>query len=92
MPAELRESKKPGAGSPGTSPRLSELHQFFRRFARYDEEFLIHDDGFRGRTFRYGEVARLAESFAVRLAAQGIRKGDTVMIWSESRPGWIVAL
>ncbi|MBZ5601920.1 MAG: AMP-binding protein [Acidobacteriia bacterium] len=68
------------------------MHQFFRRIARYDEEFLIHDDGFRGRTFRYGEVARLAESFAVRLAAQGIHKGDTVMIWSESRPGWIVAL
>ncbi len=72
--------------------RLSDLPQFFRRIARYDEEFIVFDDGFRGRTVSYAEVARQATVFAKRLGTAGIHKGDRVMIWSESRPGWIVAL
>ena len=34
----------------------------------------------------------MARSLAARLQASGIRKGDAVMIWSESRPGWIATL
>ena len=85
--SERRESAsiEPDAG-------LSELPQFFSRIAQYKEEFVIYDDGFRGWTFGYRDIARLARSFAARLREQGIRKGDTVLVWSESRPGWIIAL
>ena len=85
--SERRESAsiEPGAG-------LSELPQFFSRIAQYKEEFVIYDDGFRGWTFGYRDIARLARAFAARLREQGIRKGDTVLVWSESRPGWIIAL
>lgn len=71
---------------------LSELPQFFSRFAQHQQEFIVYDDGFRGWTFRYVDVTRLAAAFVARLRKQGIHKGDSVMIWSESRPGWIVAL
>lgn len=30
----------------------------------------------------------MAGALASRLRTHGIRKGDTVIIWSESRPGW----
>jgi len=92
MPSILGDSETREIASPPGAPRLSELHQFFRRIAQYEGEFLIYDDGFRGWTFRYFEIARSAESFACRLQIEGIHKGDAVMIWSESRPGWIVAL
>ncbi len=77
---------------PGPASRRSELDGYLRRIARYRKEFITYDDGFRGWTFRYDDIGRLAESFAARLQHEGIRKGDAVMIWSESRPGWIVAL
>lgn len=71
---------------------LSELPQFFGRIAQFPNEFIIYDDGFRGYTFSYGDIARLAKMFLGRLYARGIHKGDTVIVWSESRPGWIAAL
>jgi len=40
----------------------------------------------------YGDLARITESLRSRLRAAGVRKGQMVMIWSESRPGWIAAL
>jgi long-chain acyl-CoA synthetase len=70
----------------------SQLPRFFRQIAQLDGEFIIYDDGYRGRTFRYAEIAGLAQAFAARLRGLGLAKGDTVAIWSESRPGWIVAL
>lgn len=60
--------------------------------ARLRDEFIVYDDGFRGRAFRYDEITALATAFAARLRAHGIRHGEAVVIWSESRPGWIVAL
>ena len=55
-------------------------------------EFVVYDDGYRPRTFRYREIAGMARAFALRLRASGIRKGDKVLVWSENRPGWIGAL
>jgi len=92
MPSVSQDSEAREAASPGHSPRLSELHQFFRRMAQIDEEFLVYDDGFRRRSFRYREITGMALSFAARLRAHRVCKGDAVMIWSEGRPGWIVAL
>jgi len=68
------------------------LLDFFHDFARFDDEFLIHDDGFRARVFRYDEVARLARNFAARLHEAGIAKDEKVILYGENRPEWIIAL
>lgn len=78
--------------TPPTSVAPSELPAFLRKIAQYDSEFVVYDDGYRGWTYRYPDIARMAWGFAARLRESGVRKGDTVMIWSESRPGWIAAL
>ncbi len=68
------------------------LADFFADLSTLDGEFLVHDDGYRPRTFTYREIAAMARAFALRLRAAGVRKGDKVLIWSENRPGWIAAL
>ena len=92
MPSAMLETKLSDGVSTEPARALSELPQFLGRIAQYREEFIVYDDGFRGWTFQYPDIVRLARSFAARLRAQGIHKGDAVMIWSESRPGWIIAL
>jgi len=92
MPSAIQEPKPSDPVSVEQVRSLSELPQFFGRIAQYRGEFIIHDDGFRGFTFHYPDIARMARSLAARLRANGIQKGDAVMIWSESRPGWIAAL
>jgi len=78
-------------------PRLAEaagpsvLPAFFHRISQHPLEHIIYDDGWRGWSYRYTEIGRMAGAFARRLRAQGIRKGESVMIWSESRPGWVAA-
>lgn len=70
----------------------SELPGYFGRIAQIDSEFIVFDDGYRGWSYSYAEMARMAGSFAAQLRAEGIRKDETVMIWSENRPGWVAAL
>jgi long-chain acyl-CoA synthetase len=67
------------------------LIDFFHDLSRARGDFLIYDDGYRSRHYRYDEVARAARGFAARLRAHGLRKGDKVVFWSENRPEWIVA-
>ena len=68
------------------------LLDFFGDFAGLSDEFLVHDDGFRSRHFRYDEVARLARAFAARLREAGIAKDDKVILYGENRPEWVIAL
>jgi long-chain acyl-CoA synthetase len=68
------------------------LLDFFAEFSRHSGEFLIHDDGYRSRSFSYAEVVRGAVVFAARLRKHGIAKGEKVLFWSENRPEWIAAL
>ncbi len=68
------------------------LLDFFHDFAAGDAEFLIHDDGFHARHFRYREIADRARAFAARLREQGIGRDDKVILYGENRPEWIVAL
>jgi long-chain acyl-CoA synthetase len=70
----------------------SDLPAFFRRIAQFPGEFVIYDDGYRGWTYTYADLARMAGALETRLRTEGIRKGDKVVVWSESRPGWIAAL
>ena len=74
----------------GGSP--TQLVDFLERAARLDAEFIVYDDGFRGRTYHYEDVARMANALRVRFRAHGFSKGDAVALWSESRPGWVAAL
>src|SRR5581483_8723140 len=52
----------------------------------------VWDDGYRGRTYTYRQVAAMANSLRKRFRDSGISKGDAVLIWAESRPGWVAAL
>ncbi len=68
------------------------LLDFFHDFAGLEDEFLIHDDGFHARHFRYREIAERARAFAARLREQGIGRDDKVILYGENRPEWIIAL
>ncbi len=67
------------------------LLDFFQDFAELPNEFLIYDDGFRSRGYRYNEVAAKARGFAARLRDAGIAKDDKVILYGENRPEWIIA-
>lgn len=73
-------------------PEPSALPAFFRRIAATEGEFTVYDDGYRGWSWSYAEVARMVEALRRRFRAEGVGTGDAVMIWSESRPGWVAAL
>ncbi len=49
------------------------LLDFFHDFAGLEDEFLIHDDGFHARHFRYREIAERARAFAAQAAGAGNR-------------------
>ncbi len=72
--------------------RRDTLLDFFDDLENARGVFLAYDNGFRRREHTYAEVARAAKGFAARLHAAGLRKGDTVLIWSENRPEWVAAL
>ena len=66
--------------------RRDTLIDFFDDLAQARGEFMVYDDGFRSRTYSYAEVGRAARGFAVRLASQGLVRGDKVIFFSENRP------
>jgi long-chain acyl-CoA synthetase len=68
------------------------LLDFFEDFAPKDEPFIVHDDGYRTRVMTYRELADAARGFAARLSTEGIGANDKVVIWSENRGEWLVAL
>jgi long-chain acyl-CoA synthetase len=68
------------------------LLDFFQDFAGLEDEFLIYDDGFHARHYRYREIAERARGFAARLREAGIGRDDKVILYGENRPEWIVAL
>src|SRR5579883_3006906 len=70
----------------------SKLVHFLDRAGRLDAEFIVWDDGYRGRTYSYKQVAAMANALRARLRSNGIQKGDSLILWSESRPGWVAAL
>jgi long-chain acyl-CoA synthetase len=68
------------------------LIDFFDDLSRIDGRFVVHDDGYRVRTWTYNQVASTARNFAARLEAAGVSPGDNIIIWSENRAEWIAAL
>jgi acyl-CoA synthetase (AMP-forming)/AMP-acid ligase II len=70
------------------------LLDFFADLERTPGEFLVYDDGYRTRSYTYGEVAQAARDFAATLPGAfdpGRSKPHAVVIWAENRPEWIVA-
>lgn len=67
------------------------LLDFFNDFADSPAEFVIHDDGYRYRTYQYRQIAGAARAFAARLGREGVGKGDKLLFWSENRPEWLAA-
>lgn len=68
------------------------LIDFFQDFASVPKVFLVYDDGFRVRSYRYDEVSSLARAFAARLRAAHVAKDDKIILYSENRPEWVIAL
>jgi long-chain acyl-CoA synthetase len=68
------------------------LIEFFNDLAPIDGEFLSFDDGYRTWSYTYRETTARARAFASKLHASGIIKGQHVVIWSENRPEWVIAL
>jgi long-chain acyl-CoA synthetase len=65
------------------------LIDYFRDLVLIRGDFLVYDDGYRRQVHTYEDVGRAARGFAARLAAAGLAKGDTVVVWGENRPEWI---
>ena len=68
------------------------LLDFFEDFSRTDDTFIVHDDGYRVRRATYRQVAAAARVLAQKLIDAGVSPGDKVVIWSENRTEWVVAL
>lgn len=68
------------------------LLDFFHDFAGLADEFLVYDDGFHARRYRYREIAERARAFAGKLRERGIGRDDKVVLYGENRPEWIIAL
>src|SRR5688572_16521403 len=68
------------------------LIDFFEDLSGISGEFLAFDDGYRTWSYTYRDTTEQARAFAARLHAGGIVQGQHVVIWSENRPEWIVAL
>ena len=88
MAPPLRQPPEDGRPS---GPARATLLDFFHDVTRRTDTFLVHDDGYRSWTYRYDEVAHAAARLAARLHAAGVVKGETVLLWGENRPEWIVA-
>ena len=68
------------------------LLDFFHDFAAVTSEFVVYDDGLRTERFTYRQIASSAEAFAERLRAASLTPGDRIIIYSENRPEWLIAL
>ena len=72
--------------------RRDTLLDFFADLRHARGDFLVYDNGFRTHAYTYDDTVRAARAFAARLTRAGLTKGDAVLVWSENRPEWIVAL
>jgi long-chain acyl-CoA synthetase len=68
---------------------VTTLIDLFRTLEKRRGEFLVYDDGYRVRRYTYADVTRAARGFAAKLIANGVSKGDKVVLWGENRPEWI---
>jgi long-chain acyl-CoA synthetase len=68
------------------------LLDFLEDYSQQDAVYLVHDDGYRTRQATYREVGQASHRFAGTLKAAGFAPQDKLLVWSENRAEWIVAL
>ena len=68
------------------------LLDFFADRITSKADFLVYDDGYRTYTYSYDEISHAARRFSQRLVAAGVQPHDKIVIWSENRPEWVVAM
>ncbi len=73
----------------GNPPSLA---AFFDIWRLHTGEFLRYEGDLAASHLTYEATGRFASSFARRLRASGIARGERVLFWSENRPEWVVAL
>ncbi|NJM97969.1 MAG: long-chain fatty acid--CoA ligase [Phormidesmis sp. RL_2_1] len=60
--------------------------------AKYGDHLALHDPHDNPETkYTYGELATAIEQFAAGLQALGVQPGETIAVFSENRPRWMVA-
>ena len=68
------------------------LIDFFDDLGNISGEFLVFDDGYRSWSYSYRDTTDRGTLLRRAAARRGITRGQHVVIWSENRPEWIVAL
>jgi acyl-CoA synthetase (AMP-forming)/AMP-acid ligase II len=67
------------------------LSRYLREVARGHADKVAIVDAASGRSLRYGELERDIGRFAAGLAAQGLKPGDTLVMFAPNLPEWPVA-
>jgi long-chain acyl-CoA synthetase len=68
---------------------MDHLLEFFDRYIQGPSQALVYDDGFRRWSYTHDQLRATAEAVAGRLTRSGLRPGDRLLIWSDSRPEWV---
>ena len=68
---------------------MEHLIDFFDRYIRGSSQALVYDDGFRRWSYTHDQLRTTAEAVAGRLTDAGLRQGDRLLLWSDSRPEWV---
>ena len=70
---------------------MNSLVEFFVKYAAKGNEVAVrHRRGYRMETWSYAGIAGEANRLARELEFRGISKGDTVLLWGENSPEWII--
>ncbi|MBU8900321.1 amino acid adenylation domain-containing protein [Corallococcus sp. M34] len=73
-----------------TYPREATVHSLFQAQAARTPDAVAVE--YEGSALTYAQLARRANQLAHRLAAMGVRRGDTVAVCVERSPAWVVGL
>ncbi len=71
------------------APDMTGLDMFERSAQRHPDKPAVH---YFDRTLTWGEMDRLANSFASALAGMGVRKGDRVIVQLQNIPQFVIAV
>jgi long-chain acyl-CoA synthetase len=68
------------------------LLDFFAHYAALGGEIAVRQrDGYRTKSWTYGQIASRANGIARELVARRIEKGDAVLLWGKNSAEWIAA-
>jgi long-chain acyl-CoA synthetase len=67
------------------------LADYFAQITQSSSPYLEYDNGYRSWLYTYAQMGAAARNFPAKLKAEGIKKGDKIIFWSENRPEWIFA-